>query len=53
MFDYITGGEMQQIATKVGKESTREEQIAASNSAITLLVQSLDGSPDNVLERLL
>lgn len=51
MYDYITGGEVQDIARKAPKET--EAQIEAGNQAMLTVVRSLDGSADDLLPRIL
>ena len=54
MYDYITGGEVQQNARKTSTEATTSTaQIDAANEALTILVRELDGSADDVLKRIL
>src|SRR3954447_23436341 len=54
MYDYITGGELQKIARKTQTDATTATaQIDAANEALTILVRELDGSTDNVLQRIL
>ena len=55
IYDYITGGEVQEIARKAPKDAAASSaaQIDASNEALIILIRSLDGSADNLLPRLL
>lgn len=54
MYDYITGGEMQEIARKAPKDaSDRVGQIEAGNQAIVIAVRSLGGSSEDLLQRIL
>ena len=54
MYDYITGGEMQEIARKAPKDTGNyAAQIDAGNAAMTILVRELEGPPDELLKRIL
>jgi hypothetical protein len=53
MYDYITGGEMQEIARKAPKDSNYSAQIDAGNQTMLTLVRELDGSADDLLPRIL
>src|SRR4051794_21562220 len=55
MYDYITGGEVQNIARKAPKDATGSNaaQIDASNEALVILIRSLDGETENMLPRIL
>ena len=53
MYDYITGGEMQDIARKATKDGNYGAQIDTGNETVQALVRSLDGSADDLLPRIL
>lgn len=54
VYDYITGGEMQEIARKAqGKDAGIDATLEAGNYALSVVVRELDGSTEEILPRLL
>lgn len=56
VLEYFTGREAQDIAAKVGSQGANtpmEKQLEANNYTITMAIKELDGTTENILDRVL